>query len=119
MIFNKDTVTVTLEQPAQYPYAPDTMLAQAKDKSASGVTHVENFELQTDTFTYTFKDMSDNDYQGLMGFFINEAQGQLNTFNLTDDYGATREVRFMESRLRFTSTFLGLWQGKFSVEVQN
>lgn len=117
MILNKDSITVTLETPAQYPYAPTTTLSQARDKSASGVTHVENYELQVDTFTYTFKDMSESDYIGLMGFFINEAKAQLNTFNLTDDYGVLREVRFTESRLGFLSSFLGLWNGKFTVEA--
>lgn len=117
MIFEKDGIEVELDTPAQYPYKPNTTLSQAKDKSASGVTHVENFELQTDTFTYTFVDASDNDYQKIMEFFVNEAGGMLNTFNLTDDYGTTREVRFTTSALSFQSSSLGLWKGSFTVEA--
>ena len=116
MIFQLDTYIVELEAPAQYPYEPSTELIQAKDKSASGITHVESFEVQTDTDIYSFKDTSDGDYQKIMAWFINTANGMMNEFSLTNDHGVTKTVRFTTARIKFTQNSFGLWNGSFTVE---
>lgn len=102
--------------PAQYPRPANTELVQASDRSASGVVYVEDFSLQIDVSTYNFVNMHDTQYVNLMQFFVNEAQGKLNVFTLTDDLGQVYTVRFTESRLSFTHNAYRLWNGSFSVE---
>lgn len=116
MILELGTTTTTLADPSQYPYARDTELIQAKELSASGVTHIESFKVQLNTFTFSFNDMSNLDYIALHEFFVNVAQGMLYEFSLTDDLGVTRLVRFTQPKLAFVTASLGLWQGAFVVE---
>ena len=117
MEFYLDPDTVTLDDPAQYPSSQDTMLVQARERSASGISQVEDFVVQVGTWTYAFKDMSDADYVLLMDWFINKAEGMLNQFQLTDDLGNVNIVRFTTPRLNFITNFLDLWDGKFTVEI--
>lgn len=116
MIFEKDGVTVTLDAPAQYPLANSTTFVQAMDRSASGVVHVENFEVQTNSMTYNFANASDADYLKIMEWFVNTTVGMLEQFYLTDDLGVRRLVRFTAPNLNFTKTSYGLWSGSFTVE---
>jgi len=116
MIFQLGLLTVELEQPAQYPLTPSVSLIQAKDMSASGITHVESFEVQNTTTTYNFSDISDNDYQAIMSWFINTANGMMNEFELTDDLGGTTTVRFTTPTISFPLTNFGLRSGSFTVE---
>jgi len=116
MIFTLGATVVTLDSPAQYPLTNNTTLVQAKDKSASGVTHVESFDVRTNLFTYSFADMSDADYIKILEWFINTVDGMLTQFYLTDDLGVTRLVRFTEPQITFVKNSHGLWSGSFTVE---
>jgi len=116
MIFTYGATVVTLDSPAQYPLVNSTMLVQAKDKSASGVTHVESFNVRTNLFNYSFVDISDTDYIKIIEFFLNVVDGMLLEFLLTDDLSVTRTVRFTEPTLNFTKNSYGLWSGNFQVE---
>jgi hypothetical protein len=116
MIFTLNTTTVTLDSPAQYPLTNNTELIQAKDKSASGITHVESFEVRSNLLSYTFNDVSDADYIKIIEWFVNTVDGMLLTFSLTDDLGVTRIVRFTEPKLNFVKNSFGLWSGSFQVE---
>ncbi len=116
MRFESGSTYFQFEDPAQYPHSPTTTLSQAKDGSSSGVQHVESFLIQTDTWTYSFEDMSDNDYNGLLDWFVNVADGMMNEFTLINDLGVTTVVRFTVDELKFRSNYLGLWEGSFPVE---
>jgi len=116
--FELGTKTVTLDSPAQYPYKQNTSLAQAKEQSSTGVTHVEDFQLKNGTFTYIFNDMSDNDHAKLLDFFVNDAVGMFHKYYLTDDIGVRRLMRFTSPDFDFETDFKGLWQGQFSAEEQ-
>ncbi len=118
MIFYKDGLAVTLDSPAQYPYTQNTQLSQVKELSGSGITHVEDFDVLTGTYTYNFEDISNEDHTKIIEWFTNTAEGMLNVFELTDDLGVVRDVRFTESRLEFALNDYGLWGGSFTVEVQ-
>jgi len=110
------TVEFVTSKPAQWPYPTGFFLSQASEKSASGVTHVEDFNVRTGIFTYNFNDSSDLDQVGIQDFFLNTAVGKLNKFELTDDLGVARVVRFTGSSIEPTNTFNGLWSFSFSVE---
>lgn len=116
MIFTLGDTVVALSAPSQYPHKEVTELIQGKERSASGITHVESFEVRTGMLTYTFADMSTSDYQLLMGFFINTAEGMLHEFALTDDLGIVRTVRFTSPTLNFSNSSFQLWAGSFTVE---
>lgn len=119
MIFTYEGVSVTLEAPAQYPLSTSVELIQAKEMSATGITHTEDYSVQRGNDTYVFKDMSENDYLILMAFFVNTAEGILNKFELTDDLGVTKTVRFSTSTIAFKKNYYQLWDGSFSVESES
>ncbi len=118
MILELGASRVELESPAQYPLGNEKQLVQAKDRSASGITHVESFEVETGKITYNFEDMSDSDYVSVMEWFINVANGMMNKFDLTDDLGVKREVRFTSTRIKFDQNSHLLWNGSFTVETE-
>lgn len=119
MIFTKDSIVVTLEAPAQYPHGVVPKRIQASETSSSGIKHVEDYNVVIEDNSYSFADMSQNDYELLMGFFINTAQGKLYKFNLTNDLGVTKTVRFTTSQLNFRMNSYSLWNGSFSVEEES
>ena len=116
MIFQLDTTIMTLDHPAQYPLTSNTKLIQTKDRSASGITHVEDFEVTTNEYKYNFVNMGDIDYSKLLDWFLNITNGMMLEFLLTDDLGTQRLVRFLEPTLNFTKDSFQLWSGSFSVE---
>jgi len=116
MIFELDTTIVTLQEPAQWPYPTGFKLSQATEKSASGVPHVEDFDVRTGTFTYHFEEMPDADYLAVVDFFLNIAVAMMNNFYLTDDLGVRRLVHFVEDNIQFQQTYLDQWAGYFIVE---
>jgi len=109
---------VELDKPAQYPYKQGVRLVQAKEKTATGIVHVEDFKLKDGTFTFAFVDMHDSDHTKLLEFFVNDTVGMLHKFDLTDDLGIKREMRFITPEISFTTNFKGLWEGSFQVEEQ-
>jgi len=117
MIFELGTNRFETNAPAQYPAVVSTKLIQAKDTSASGIVHVESFNVIENKYTYVFVDASESVYIGIMEWFINIAQGMLNVFTLTDDLGIVRTVRFLDSQLEGNNTAFQLWDITFSVEV--
>ncbi len=116
MRFELGATYFQFEDPAQYPYSPATKLIQAKDNSSSGIPHVESFLVQTDKWTYNFEDMSDYDYNGLLDWFVNIADGMMNEFTVINDLGVTAVVRFTTDEINFISNDFGLWSGSFQVE---
>lgn len=117
MIFDLDANHMELASPAQYPQNQNTKLVQAKERTATGVTHVEDFSVRIGTYTYNFVDMSQDDYVLLMDWFVNISEGMVNSFYLTDDFGIERLVRFTTATLSFTNTSYIHWNGSFTVEV--
>lgn len=117
MIFTRGTTVVVLDDPAQYPSGVDTELIQTKDRSASGVLHTESYLIQLRTYTYNFANMSTADYDKVVGFFINEAVGMMNEFELTDDLGVARNMKFTEPTLAFQLVSYQRHSGAFQVEV--
>ena len=118
MKFELNGVITELDSPSQYPQTEDKERIQVSERSATGITHVEDYKLVLNYDKYVFKDMRQADYVKLMGFFINDAKCKMNKFKLTNDLGVSKVVRFISSRLSFTNTSLTLWEGEFSVEEE-
>ena len=116
MYFELGSDTLQLQCSAQYPLTQQYELIQVKERSATGITQTENYEVELNRFTYNFKNMSQNDYQQLLNWFVSIAKGFTNEFYLTDDLGVTRLVRFVDSKLSFNLTSYQLWDGNFTVE---
>lgn len=118
MIFERGTSRVELDDPAQYPYPRVYEKSQAKEMSDAGVTHVEDFLVKTNKLTFNFVNTSSEDYEKILNWHIDEANSMMNQFNLTDDLGVTRLVRFTEARIAFVLNANDLWDGSFTVEEQ-
>ncbi len=116
MIFEKDTLRFEMLTPAQYPMSHNTELVQARDKSSSGIVHIEDFEVMTNTITFNFVNLLNSDYNDLMNWFLNVSVGMLNTFHLTDDLTIRRLVRFTTPTLAFSKDSYNHYNGSFTVE---
>ena len=108
--------------PASLPYVFEQEVVQAVDKSASGVTHVESFNVQTDRMTVNFDNMEHPVYEALVNWFITTSNGAEKTFTVTDDLGNVFTARFTSSKLKFQNTGVGannvpLWSGSFKLEA--
>ena len=86
--------------PASYPYERRSELIQTSDKTASGITHVEDFSVQTNELGVNFEDMPEADYLLLLDWHVNKAEGMLNLFTMVDDLGDSYLVRFISSELK-------------------
>jgi hypothetical protein len=110
--------------PASLPYRNRTKLVQVKDYSASGVTHVEDFEVQAGSFDVTFQEMPHADYVALLDWHVNIAVGMLNSFTFVDDLGEVYNVRFLSPELSGEMTGTGvdnkpLYNISFELELEN
>ena len=108
--------TIEFSIPATYPYGRSTELVQVKDKTASGVVHVEDFSVVTNELKVSFKDLPEADYLALLDWHVNIAQGMLYPFDMTDDLGDTYHVRFLSSEISGNLTAFELWDVSFIVE---
>ncbi len=116
MKFTYDGITVDIGC-AQFPYGDDVELVQVKERSASGVPYVENFNVQIDRRTYAFVDMLQEDYVRMMEFFLNTVNGIMNVFTVEDDIGDTFTARFDKPIKSFKLTSYRKWQGVFTLET--
>lgn len=116
-----DGVTIIDIGKAQNPASQSKEMIQAIMRTASGVKQVDNFQFLLEVYTYNFRGMTDQQYEDLLGFFINTVTGASKEFTLTDDLENAETVTFTESRLDFSrentgADNSGMWAGSFSVE---
>jgi len=116
MKFIKGAVQVELSCPAQFPQSENVKLVQAKDYSSSGIKHSEDFSVKSGTENFVFSDMPTDDYLKLLEFFVNEANGMMEEFELVDDLGVSRMGTFADPEINFRNTSYDLWAGSFTFE---
>jgi len=114
--YNGNAVTITTKY--DYPHTREIEKVQAVERSGAGLTHVEDYNVLTNRYTYKYFEIPTAEYELLFNFFNDHARGMYNVFNLTDDFGVQRAVRFVQPRLKFALVFNGLWSGSFTVEAQ-
>ena len=118
MFFRLGVDSLEVKTPISYPYPKRTELVQAKERSASGLTHIESFDVKTTTRTYSYEDLPTAEFQALVDWFENVANGMEHVFEVTDDLGEQFNARFSSPILNFNLTSHDLWGGSFSLEIQ-
>jgi hypothetical protein len=117
MIFDFGGTIYEPDCPASYPGNGGTELIQAKEKSSSGIVHVESFNVKSKIQEYTLEELTLTDYLDFMDFFVNVVGGQMEEFEFTNDYGETETVRFTSSELSHQNTEYNMYSVGFSVEA--
>lgn len=110
-----DNVLV-FDDPSQYPGVSPLEKIQTIDRSADGSLHVEDFRTSIRGRELTFTNMSKADYEGLLNWFDNVANGAANSFYFEDEKGATNEVVISTNVYSFSETSYELYSGSLSLE---
>jgi hypothetical protein len=106
--------------PASFPYHKNTKQIQVRDKSASGISYVEDFSVEEKGLSVLFENLPNADYVGLLDWHVNIAEGMLYEFDMVDDLGESYHVRFSSPELK--GTIVGhvdsgpLWALSFGLE---
>jgi hypothetical protein len=116
VILRKGTYSIDIGN-AEYPYEPKTEMVVAEERTASGVRHVEHYNVEIGTMTFNFKLMPDDIYRKLVDWFLNVAVGPLHEFELINDFGDSFMVKFSDKTIEFRNVDYNIWSGKFTVEV--
>ena len=124
MRFYLDNQELVFSVPASLPYSNRTKLVQVKDYSASGITHVEDFEVVSGSLNITFQELPQNDYTALLDWHVNVAEGMKNVFGMEDDLGQIFNVRFMAPEIAGENTGTSvdntpLYSVTFELELEN
>jgi hypothetical protein len=82
-------------------------MVQVKDYSASGVAHVEDFEVTQGSLSVVFENMPETDYIALLDWHVNIAEGMMHAFEMTDDMGDVYMVRFITAEITGENTGIG------------
>jgi hypothetical protein len=118
MFFRLGVDSLDIRTPISYPYPQRKEIVQAKERSASGITHIESFDVTTTTRSYSYEDLPTDEFQALVNWFENVANGMENVFEVTDDLGEQFDARFTSPILDFNLTGHDLWGGSFALEIQ-
>lgn len=102
---------------AQYPASNPAEIIQATERSAGGVLHVENFNVNPiKKRELVFDMMEKTDYILLYDWFINIAKGALNSFFFEDEDGNINECRIISNIMDFQETSYESYSGKMTLE---
>lgn len=102
---------------AQYPANYPIEIIQATERSAGGVLHVENYNVNpVKGRELVFDMMEKTDYEALIDWFTNIAKGALNSFFFEDENGNVFECRITTNKIDFPETSFESYSGKLSLE---
>lgn len=101
---------------SNYPFTKPLEKVQALDRTASGKTEVERLGPSITTRTLFFADMSKDDYIGYSNWFDIIADGAVNEFEFTDEYGTVGNVIITSPRNSLIETSYELYGGTVALE---
>ena len=116
MKFVLGTSELEFDAGADYPYSRPLEKVQALDRAASGKTEVEVLGPSITTRTLIFVDMSKDDFQGYSNWFDIIADGAVNEFEFTDEYGAVGNVIITSPSNSIRETSFELYGGTVTLE---
>jgi hypothetical protein len=116
MRFFTDTKEFIFDDPSQYPTSKPLQKRQITDRTADGDLQVENFNINVKTRTLNFVDMSKHDYDGLLEWFDNVADGAANTFSFEDEWGDISTMRIISNVYDFPETSYQRYSGSLILE---
>lgn len=115
--FVKDANELQFSRGMQYPVSKPVEKIQATDRTASGALQVESLGLNIETRRLVFKNLPQTDYDDLVDWFNNIADGAANTFEYYDETGASMTVRIISKKLDFPQTYHEQYSGELLLEV--
>ena len=119
MRFFTDYNQFIFENPSQYPKSEPYQLQQIRERSAAGTIHVETYASPIRNRLLNFDLMSDDDYAGLLDWYINKVNGMAETFTFEDELGKAFTVRFSDPSIGFRQVSYGRWAGRINLEIES
>lgn len=104
------------EYPAQYPAERPVKKYVVTDRTAAGVLQREDLSITTKQRTLYFEDMSKDNYDALVNWFENIAQGSKNAFTMIDERQYTGTVVILDDEINFPEIDFELHTGQMTVE---
>jgi hypothetical protein len=92
-------------------------LTQAMDRTAGNVLHVEKLGAPIERIPLNLKQLSYDEFLLLRNWYLNIADGAMNSFTLTDNYGVDHTVRWVDGSLNFPPDQWDMWSGGILLEV--
>jgi len=108
--------TLQFEAGGDYPARRTYEVVQVQDRTAGGSLQVETLGINILSRAIIFNLMSKTDYDALINWFLNVVNGGESTFDFTDEYGDTAEVRITDNILDFGETSLERYSGTLNLE---
>ena len=116
MNFKQGTNELFFEAGGDYPASRPVELFQVQDRTAAGILQVEDLGVQTRRRVITFNLMSKADYDALLDWFLNIANGGMIDFEFTDEKGFTGTVKITDQIIDFIETSYESYSGTLNVE---
>lgn len=115
--FELGSDTLQFEVSKSFPDSNPIRKIQIKDRTASGKLRVEDLGVAIYTKNLNLISITKNDYDGLVDWFENKANGAVNSFTYYDQYGATFTVRMINDTLDITQIGVNRYSGEITLEV--
>lgn len=116
MKFELGANILEFEQGADYPASRPVEKVQGQERMASGALDVEQLGPDISKRILDFGDMSETDYLGLRNWFINVANGAINSFTFTDEKGFAGIVRITTKIYDFPESYFDGHTGSMTLE---
>lgn len=116
MRFDSGAVSLQFQVGGSYPSSGPVQILGVQDRTAAGTFQYERLGLSFARRAIRFQFMPTADYEALVNWFLNVAQGGANSFTFTDEYGAQGEVVITDTGLNFQEDYLGRWSGTLNLE---
>jgi hypothetical protein len=107
--------TLVFSKGLKYPIRRPHEKVQAIDRTAAGTLQVESLGIEIKRLTLRFMNLSATDYDALLDWYQNKANGAANTFTYTDDESNAYSVVWMNN-FEFNETKAG-FNGTINLEI--
>lgn len=116
MQFKYGATELNFSQGASYPAERPFELTQVIDRTAAGTLQVEDLGVDIERRVLSWELMPKADYDALLDWFVNVAQGAKNVFSFTDEYGRVGDVRIISPIFDFRETSWERYRGELILE---
>lgn len=116
MRFDSGAVSLVFTRGGTYPSSGPVQVLGVQDRTAAGTFQYERLGLAFARRAIRFEFMTTDDYNALVNWFMNVAQGGANSFTFTDEFGQVGEVVIIDQQLQFVEDYLNCWSGTLNLE---
>lgn len=109
--------SLTFSRGIQYPVQKPVEKMQVIDRTGGGTLQVEDLGVTIRQFPIVFKSLPLVDYQALLIWHNQIANGAANTFTYYDEEGITSQVKLLTTRIDFRQTSFQRFGGELLLEV--